>query len=87
MEECLSSRTDNLPVRMKSGRQKAKVSLFHVLLCGLPPGGLAKFGVSLSTSNDPTKKKNPLHPCPAAWFELIPDVFKLTTKISHHTSK
>ena len=66
---------------MRTNRQKAKVSFFRLFLWGLPPEGVAwiLMGTShlkLSNHEDPHRDAQMLG------FWLIPDVIRLTTKIS-----
>jgi hypothetical protein len=42
VRECYSNRTDGRAMESESEQAKSNASFFHVLSCGLPPGGVAQ---------------------------------------------
>lgn len=72
----------NLAVRVGANREEVKASSFHVLLCVLPPKGVAQVSGGPSSLNG-LAKKTLQHMCPAAWG-LITDVAKLVARSSPH---
>lgn len=70
----------NLPASMRASRQKAKVSFFHVLVCGLP---IDVPETTPQQSNLGEKIPHRMLSC----LDFYPDVVRLTAKMSHHTCR